>query len=282
MINLGYEAEFSTWEMPFSVEQSLTSSLWRKTFDGSVSGAGIEIALSRPQRPAEFVNTLKALYEQKQYFGTNTTCGNHFHVSLEWDKIKNPTRLKKTISNNLLILGNMFENSFFECLPLSRQDSSYCQKLSILLTKGATNPNKPKTTRQMIGRFSGHKYSNPMRYCWINFVELFRPFGIRTVEFRALGNTTRLPYIYSVLNLYLMLFKHSITLNLPDDVSSFVNAKTEIEQSIDTIKTYQTAVVTPSTIPDTTAFLYLCGEIQNIVQPLTKATTTTTTAQEVA
>jgi hypothetical protein len=79
----------------------------------------------------------------------------------------------------------MIEDDVFNAVPESRRNNQYCMKLK--------NKKQPLSKTH----FNSAKYSNSDRYYWINTVEMFRPGGIRTVEFRLLGNVSRFHYILS-------------------------------------------------------------------------------------
>ena len=162
--------------------------------DGSVNGAGLEAKTRGPETPSACLDLLLKFLKSNS-LETDTSCGTHYHFSLNENSIgREKTKIegdrssnfKRQITNNLFAIGSMYEKDLFDLMPRSRQNNRFCRKIA--QTFQQVNP-EHRTMRQKMGRLNAHKYSNDQRYCWLNFVELFRPGGIDTVEFRR--NTSR-------------------------------------------------------------------------------------------
>lgn len=147
--------------------------------DGSVNGAGMEYVLRKEfvHAPDMGIHALWKLLKQTQV-ETDKSCGFHVHIGL-------PERSTRHLmwAGWMQQLGRMIEDDVFLAVPESRRNNQYCMKLK--------NKNTPLSKQQYVAT----KYSNHDRYYWINVVEMFRPQGIRTVEFRLMGNVHRFSYL---------------------------------------------------------------------------------------
>lgn len=206
--------------------------------DGSVHGDSLEIKTTgNGLNPNE---TLKLLMTFLKTDGleVDTSCGTHFHFSFAGTE--NPAlgpalgqkhrtgEFYRKVANNLFALCSIYEDDLFSLMPKSRQTNQYCQRMSNVFRR---NPSE-KTMRQKMGRMSSNKHSNSKRYCWINFVELFRPDGIGTVEFRLLGNTKRPEFIAAWFLVCLTMVYHSMLMDIHRSVNSFQEAKAEIDDAV--------------------------------------------------
>ncbi|MEK6885235.1 MAG: amidoligase family protein [Nanoarchaeota archaeon] len=171
-----------------------------KKYDGSVIPGGHEFIQRRPNL---YLESLKELWVFFKEFNpeVNKTCGLHMHYSIMHPLFDN-LKTKNKFFNNLISIASIYEKRIFSLVPKSRRDNRYCLPISSALSRAqATKDNKLKD-RQLLGDIHRDKYSNGQRYSWINFVELYRQGGHKTVEFRLLGNTVRYFYITGMSYLY--------------------------------------------------------------------------------
>jgi hypothetical protein len=186
--------------------------------DGSVNGDSLEYISRRPHTPLRAMRHLQEfmdMYEPK----LDDSCGIHFHISIRpkledqmtvetMRKIEKKYKKKLNMfSNNLYMLASIYEEELFKVLPQSRNGNSFCRKLR-------TSLNRRGDVKKKMGNLSSHKYNNNQRYCWLNFVELYRPDGIRTVEFRALGDTENIVEIVAFYTLFLIMFWGALQIDI--------------------------------------------------------------------
>ena len=213
--NCDEDGNYTYWEdMPLSNEVD------RHT-DGSVGGRSLEFVARKPHTPLRAMRHLKEFMEQYHPL-LDDSCGVHFHVSirpkLEDDmtvetmrKIEKKYKKKlHSFSNNLFMLASLYEKRLFETLADSRDVNQYCRRIGRVLTSKGD-------VKKKLGYLSSSKYSNDKRYCWINFVELYRPNGIRTVEFRALGDNVTYKQMLAHFVFVLTLVWGALKIDIEDD-----------------------------------------------------------------
>lgn len=147
--------------------------------DGSVNGDGIEYVIKKEHIsniPLSLA-TLKTICADPDLV-VDKSCGFHVHMGL-------PTKSARSAAwaGWYHTLARMLEKEAFDAVPESRRTNQYCKSLK--------TDDRPITTK----RYWAQKYSNPDRYEWVNVVEMFRRYGIRTVEVRLMGNTHRYTYL---------------------------------------------------------------------------------------
>jgi hypothetical protein len=181
------------------------------THDGSVRGRGLELIIKEPKPCRETLETLQWLIDTYSP-RVDKSCGLHFHFSVQEKTetgLRNISAYEKSkLVNNLFALCSMFEDVIFPLFPFSRQSNSFCARFREIYAR------KNVTVRQKLGHISPSKTSNQTRYCWLNMVEMYRPGGHGTVEFRLLGNTVRMEYIADVALMFQFLVTQSFTMNL--------------------------------------------------------------------
>ena len=220
--------EFSS-EMPMSNEVE-------QHHDGSVNGRGLEFISSKPHTPLrtmrhlqEFMDTYKPRLDR--------SCGIHFHISIRpkvTDDMK-PDLIRKIekkyknkinmFSNNLYMLAAIYEDKIFELLPRSRNGNNFCRKLSSVL-------NKCGDVKKKLGKLNEMKYGNSQRYCWLNFVELYRPNGIRTIEFRSLGDTENTKLMIAYFTLFIMMFWGALQIDIVNDPATLKRIMDELQKQL--------------------------------------------------
>ena len=158
-----------------------------KSYDGSLSSSGVEFSSqpSQGDKLLEIVSNFCGVLNKNKY-DTNTTCGLHIHLEQKPD-IK--------MLQKILLFYHKYEDLFFDMLPNSRRDNSYCIRfkkilssddiIKMLITKNCmdfkrifyetTDPSKYTSTK-----------SNDKRYCWANFHSIFYR---GTLEIRAHSGT---------------------------------------------------------------------------------------------
>lgn len=149
--------------------------------DGSVNNDSMEYVSSEYviNDSKKCLSALKELCEDSD-INTDTSCGFHVHLGLPGNSRKN-----KVWAAWMVTLGRLVEENAFGAVPSSRRSNQYCKSLLSDLDSIKSHT------------YVASKMSNHSRYYWLNVVEMFRPGGIRTVEIRLLGNTTRWEYVYA-------------------------------------------------------------------------------------
>ena len=212
--------------------------------DGSVNGRGFEFVLDRPLSPLLAMRRMGEFIEEMNPC-VDKSCGLHFHISIRpmfTDEMseeilkrieKRYNALLESFINNTYVFGRLYEERLFENLPKSRLNNNFCRKIS----REYSNMRRRKgNVRQKMGRLNCNKYSNDLRYVWLNFVEMYRDEGLRTVEFRALGETTRMPYIYAVFAFFLELVYRALILDLKNNPDSMIEATDALNTRLKAIK----------------------------------------------
>lgn len=227
----GFEYE-CTSARPTTPEWDLIANNYVRKHDGSVHGDSIEFVSARASSPADTIRHFRALLANCQT-SVDSSCGTHFHFSV--NRADSDERLCQRVyrkfTNNLYFIGSQFEEALFDLMPESRRNNEFCKKLSLefsAFTRG-------KTLRAKMGTIHGNKYDNRKRYCWINFVELWRRDGIGTVEFRLLGETKRIEYIAAVYYTFLLMVRHALTFDLYNDVDCFARLKRDMQNALEDI-----------------------------------------------
>lgn len=149
--------------------------------DGSVHGDSMEYKIRREAvfDPPRSLHALRQLVSDPA-LRTDTSCGFHVHVGLG-----KKTRRGGRWAASFVSLARLVEHAAFQAVPESRRSNHFCRSWK--------NEQAPPSIIQK--SYQGSKYNNPDRYYWINFVEMFRPNGIRTVEVRLMGDTKRYPLL---------------------------------------------------------------------------------------
>ena len=196
--------EFETIES--SLPKNTRKFYYSKKTDASVAGDGLEFIST----PLSLEDSIYSLYNflRSARPDTDKSCGFHVHVSLD---TFSKSLEKNRIANNLYFLAKEFETRLLECVPPSRQANTYCRKLTYMFS------DNQNSLRKKMGTIVSEKYRNSKRYCWLNFVELFRRGGIGTIEFRLAGNSSRFFYLSGLIVVYYLLIMgaHELTINNP-------------------------------------------------------------------
>lgn len=145
--------------------------------DGSVHGDGLEYRLCERvvDDPEKGLMLLRRLVSFRDVTVDNS-CGFHVHLAL-----RNNQEKSRLWAAWLVALARHVEDEAFDAAPISRRGNSYCRKWDGVVVQDGT----------MKTKFYHCKSDNALRYQWLNVVEIFRPNGIRTVEFRLMGDTKR-------------------------------------------------------------------------------------------
>jgi hypothetical protein len=202
------KVEFSLgWELEANNEAARYPNGIEKISDGSVNGDSAEYVVlpSVTKSPRFVLGLLKELVHAPE-LNTDKSCG--FHVHLAPRKASLAKSREWALACQRLALA--VEGEAFRAVPETRQENSYCRKVSIL---------------QHGTRFQNSKYGNDLRYQWLNVVEMFRPGGIRTVEVRLLGNTHRWKYLLAWATFCLVLGKQAwVVIHKPESFDDSVKA----------------------------------------------------------
>lgn len=154
--------------------------------DGSVAGEGIEYRLSPDlvNNPYAGIMTLKKLLSLRR-LEIDDTCGFHVHIGLGEGIHSMADDVVQTWAAWCVALAKEVESRAFEAVPRSRIDNRNCKRWKgVLIQDGIKGQS-----------YHESKYSNPHRYQWLNITEVFRRYGIRTIENRLCGNSRDFPYL---------------------------------------------------------------------------------------
>jgi hypothetical protein len=206
-------------------KQELFNLLFSQYEDSSLStGKGIEFC-SKPlngdllfNKIDEFCDKLK----ERNYY-INNTCGLHIHLEV-----------KQTLENlkKIYIFYNKFEKFFFKMHPISRQNSTFCEKFSRIyhhkwedISKINTlNKFKEKiydTTISSADRQAKRKW-NSKRYCWANFHSIFYR---GTLEIRSHSGTINKEKIKNWFRIHLIILDYLEK----EPIKNIINIKSEEE-----------------------------------------------------
>ena len=158
------------------VKNELKNLKFSQIRDSSIGIGGIEF-VSKPMNGDllfKKIDNLCDILNKKNYY-VNTRCGLHIHLGV----IKRLELLK-----NIYIFYNKFEKFFFDMVPKSRQNTSFCEKFKKIYKHNNDKifkVNSLKLFKQLIyetkddrtiERKSKSKWDSK-RYCWINFHSIF-------------------------------------------------------------------------------------------------------------
>lgn len=201
--------EFEATGASYDSDISDTSELpWDRVSDGSVNGSGWEYRLRKPDGLVKGLENLLELIKKRKPV-VDTSCGAHFHFSVVKDFSDKQVALSKgeleQWATYVYVFAKIVEDEVLKCVPESRVDNRYCRRLAL--------PNGNKLRKSM-GRIHGYKYNNNYRYQWVNFIELWRRGGIRTIEFRIMGNTVRPHYLAAGYVLWATIVKEALRVTI--------------------------------------------------------------------
>jgi hypothetical protein len=147
--------------------------------DGSVGGEALEYRTSR-KIVFDSTASLAALrcLATDPHLQTNESCGFHVHIGLGRE-----SKIIYKWAAAFVALARHVEKEAFEAVPRSRTGNCYAKSW-----KGSRASVIQKEYRP-------DKHACEDRYNWVNPVEVFRPYGIRTVEIRLLGDTHHYGYL---------------------------------------------------------------------------------------
>ena len=213
--------EFETIKINSVLSDSLKSKL-NTLSDDSVRGQALEFTLKEPQPPQKALMILHEFLKEAKP-EVDKSCGFHVHIS------QNPWKNKSRTANTVLAIGALLEKQIFPLVPESRLHNRYCLPL---LEKFKTLGELNESTQKLLGVVHSIKLNNDKRFAWINFVELFRPSGINTIEFRLMGNSKRFLYLSGWLILCLKIIHVATKLSLNEPLKYF-KAIDELNKYID-------------------------------------------------
>lgn len=123
----------------------------------------------------------------------NKTCGIHVHIGRKEGWV---SQVPQWMSFALAVEARMFS-----MVPKSRGlQNEFCMSIKDVYSRDELSQ---MAGEGMLGEVIGPKRYLQKRRCWMNFVEIYRPGGIRTVEIRLLGNTKRANYIMGWVRVWL-------------------------------------------------------------------------------
>ena len=174
--------------------------------DGSLSGDRcLEIVLREPQAFEKSLETLKEVIT-KYEVQVNKTCGFHVHVGLQ-------PKNKKSMINNLLIMGTAIEDDMYGSIPDSRSNNQYCLRI------GKRFKVNEEMLAKKVGQVNDSKYNNDKRYCWLNIIEMIRNGGLGTIEIRSMGDAKDFIYLSNWIYFAAKFVNYANVLDLKDAVS---------------------------------------------------------------
>ena len=200
--------------------------------DGSVGGDGLEYKIE----PALVRDPEAAFKALRKLLGdpglaTDVSCGFHVHLGL---KLREDAEKLRAWAAWCVTLARETEQYVFSAVPKSRRNNRYCQKWDDMGDSAAL----------MDRRWHPSKSGNGCRYAWLNPVEAFRPTGIRTVEFRLMGETKQLSYLMAW-TAFCVKFGE-LAWRLMDDASFLRRATHEVADLTSTLRGYYLGTVASS------------------------------------
>ena len=198
--------------------------------DGSLTLNGVEFS-SNPANGDQLLKSIRAfcrLLNDRDYY-VNTDCGLHIHIAIS----RQLSYLKKVFA-----FYRKYEELFFQMLPESRQNNSYCKKFSKVYSelklsdvlKMTQHLNFAEKLYEVNGRRQvrrcRHNHGHTKRYGWVNFHSVLHR---GTLEIRAHSGTINAQKIINWLKIHLVCLdfikKLSVdTINrLPSDKAFFLS-----------------------------------------------------------
>lgn len=224
----GWEFEICRWTAGTnyrSVEPKIV-----KGSDGSVHDMGLEFRTREPMSPFDSLQIFHDFIKNSLEIQIDQSAGIHLHFSVENGRLS--PKINRKYLNNLYAIGSMFEDRIFQLVHECRRNNRYCLPLQKAMETNAEE-RQATSVQKKLGRISPYKGDNNKRYCWLNFVEIWRQGGIRTVEFRLLGNTKRIEYIAAWFRLCLTMVYGALILDVYKDVNSLANVQKLMNRAIE-------------------------------------------------
>lgn len=197
--------------------------------DSSLGLLGVEF-VSKPMNGdllfKKIDNFCETLNKKKYY--VDRACGLHIHLGIIH---------KLELLKNIYLFYNKFEKYFFNMVPQSRQNTSYCEKFKKIYKHNNNKILKVDSLKlfkqliyetkndKSIGRISKKRYHDK-RYCWVNFHSVFYR---NTLEIRNHAGTLSKEKIKNWLSLHLIILNYlsqvdSTTINnLQNDQETFLS-----------------------------------------------------------
>jgi len=195
------------------IKQELKNLKFSQIIDNSLGLGGIEFVSVPMNGDLLFkkIDDFCNLLVKRKYY-VNKRCGLHIHLGV----IRKLELLK-----NIYIFYNKFEKFFFDIVPKSRQDTSYCEKFKKIYKHNNEiifKANSLKSFKRLIYETKNDRSIeedskdkwNDKRYCWVNFHSVFYR---GTLEIRSHAGTISKNKIKNWLLIHLTVLKYLTKVN---------------------------------------------------------------------